>query len=393
MKKLLCFCGCLFLVSVICFFAMPSIVRNGFIQDYVEGYLGNEDFYDELIEDPDFPGDSISPFELKVRKALTQSRDSVIVLIVDDSISDKPHLIEIVNRLMLYKPSALGLDFIHKEGGLNSEYDSVFLNLLHIYPNIVLPYSIVRGGHNQIEYPFGVKDYHDIPHLGYTNFDTKGKEIRYLTTYETVEGVKRPAFWTQLWAVSHPKEPLRSKRNLINFKLLNIESLKPFAIFRVSDIEGFGIDKMIKGKIVIVGDGDPNDYQIIPVRYKNDYTMPGTLAVAVAMQTITYNESSSLFIERYRIPIALCVLFVLCFITSLLHYFPATRDAGNLIQFIVAIILYYLASWLIDLCGRHGDVDILFAVWYYFKVIVIYVLFVAAATNGLDLLYKKVIKK
>ena len=380
-EKVYFFIG-LFLLSVL-FLHLFYCFRFDFIRDHAEGYVRGESVYEERIDDPD---DSTSlkttPFDLHVRRTLRHSKDSVVLLFLSDSISDRKSIVSLIPRIMEYKPAAIGLDAFSTNEGSNLEYNDSIISLSRQYSNLVLPYSIAHLGTDFIEYPLGIKDYEEIPQLGFTNFGTKGNEIRYLENYRKVGGVRRPAFWTRLWEVSHPGERIRSKRNYINFKMLNV--ITPFPIRNLQDLDESYMADMFKGKIIIIGKADPIDIRVVPILYKGDYTMPGALAIALATQTVTYNEASTNFIDKARHFLAIVLVAILCLITTCLHFSSFFPRIGSLFQLIIGLALYYFAEFIAS--NNPGNIDFLYDLWYYFGITVIFVLIAAATTNILVLI-------
>lgn len=333
-----------------------------YLKEQVEGYLvdfpkltGQTDNSEAVPEDDSDDEDApVHPDEKRWMAVRKEPRDSVVILVLTESMQNRESIIELVHLLMDAEPAAVGLDIFFEDLESSRELVPILAGLSTQYPNLVQPYSIPNEFENKVSYPLGISDYSVIPNLGYTNFGLNGKEIRYLEPYHEIDGQERPAFWTRLWSISHPdkleKNKLHSKRRFINFNLPSYDG-GSIQIGSLDDMYKpyLGVlptpSALVKGKMVIVGWTSEDDQHIVPIR-DGKHLKPGIELIGIALNTIVLNELSDSFSDRYRDVLVTIVILLFSLGFVLLSKTKLFDKLGNVIIFLLGLVLFFTAPLL-----------------------------------------------
>lgn len=378
-------------VLVIVSWGIILISRNassGYIRNQIDGYLVDYSVPASSLPDKEDVIDTRNRDQKKLDNLRRDSRDSIVIILLAKSLQERKYILPIIHELMSAGPAVLGIDVLFDNLEESKECASEILQLPFLYPNLVLAYS--RPNEREIvdkKYPLGITNADEIPNLGYTNFGLYGKEVRYLDAYSKIDGIKRPAFWTQIWALSHPdilrNGNLRSHRRFINFNLdmnsvlvMEISSVdklrEPYALGIPSPLEA------IKGKMVLLGWKGDNDVHIAPIR-DGIHLMTGIDLIGTALNTLAINELENSIFDKFR---DIFITLILLMMSILFVYFRGSRfykDWSNVIQLVSGILLFCLASF-IPLTPDE--------VWSFFGAFVVFVL-IAPVTDDI---VKKVLK-
>ena len=355
--------------------------HSGYIRDLIDGYL--VDYSVPVSSSPNNDNEDIdtrSEDQKKLDNLRRESRDSIVTILLTKSLQERECIIQVIHELMSAEPAVLGVDIIFDNLEDSKEYAPEILSLPFRYPNLVLAYSLPNEREKEVTYPLGITSANEVPNLGYTNFGLKGKEVRYLNTYSKIDRIKKPAFWTQMWVLSHPDKlknnELWSGRRFINYNLhtelleLEINSIdklhEPYALGYPSPLE------VIKGKMVLLGWKGDEDIQIVPI-HDGIHTMPGIELISTALNTIVLNELDNCFFDKYRNIFISIILIIISILFVLLRYTKFYKDWSNVIQLVLGIIMFYLASFL-PLTP--------YEVWSFFGALVVFVL-IAPATDDI----------
>ena len=307
-----------------------------------------DDLDDEDVED----NEDVHPDQKRLMALRMEPRDSVVVLLLKNSLQNRESIIDLVHLLMAAEPAAVGLDIFFEDYESSREFAPIIADLPVQYPNLVLAYSLSNEFIDSVTYPLGISDYEEIPNLGYTNFGLTDKEIRYLEPYHKINGQERPAFWTRLWSISHPdkleKNKLRSKRRFINFNLKPYDR-GPIEIGSLDEMHkpylGVLPSELVKGKMVIVGWKSEDDQLIVPI-HDGEHLMPGIEVNAVALNTIVLNELSNSFLDRYRDVFVTLVILLFSIGFVFLSKTKLFDRLGNVVMFLLGLVLFFTAPLL-----------------------------------------------
>lgn len=381
MKKRILLIIVLFFATWVCVLIARYAGFCEYFREQIEGYLVDYSVPLHLypiIEDNDTV--FVNRDQRRLRSLRCEPRDSVVIILLEDSLQNRQGIIRVVHEIMGAQPSSVGLDIIFDNLVSSEEYAEEISRLPSQYHNLVLAFSRPNESDDQVLYPLGVDDYDDIPNLGYTNFGLTGKEVRYLDSYCSIEGETRPAFWTQLWALSHPDKlkngKLKSKRRFINYNF-DINDAIVFEIGAIEDLHQSYLGSrvspldLINGKMVIVGWESDDDTQIVPV-HDGIHLMPGIKVISVALNTLVFNELSDSFTDKNRDLFVSVIIILLSIGFALLSEFRFYEKWSNVMQLFLGLLLFLVAP---QLSMSYDEI------WSVFGAVIIFVLIAPAIVD------------
>ncbi len=335
--------------------------KSIYLKDYVDGYLTRNIQFEKRAH------------SIWVDEKNGQS-DEVYILDIQDSIlSNRLRLSELVDSIMSYNPSVVGLDI--ELPSTDPVVDSILYNTLIRYDNLVLSYDRDK----EDVYPLG-KTYDDFANVCYSNFGALDVMPRYLSPYDIkTDGQIRTSFWARLWEIhaNIPNGQLKSKREFINFNIKpNIHTVNRFEDLQNKDATTF---QDLTDKIVIFGnissESGKSDIFPVPIQDSNEqdlsdaHLMTGIEIIGRATLTIGDNELGNNVFDRNRIVFGyICFLFMVI-VFCLIHFmdcFSIIREYGNIFQFLAGVGLFFWAKYLLS-----PSLD---EQWFFFSIIAVFLL-------------------
>lgn len=362
--------------------AYKGLSSSTYLKDYVEGFIARN-----------------IQFEKRTHHIWTDDdgrSDLAFILDVQDSIlSNRHRFSELVDSIMSYNPSVLGLDI--KLIPKDPVADSILYSTLARYDNIVLPYERVLNDRD-LQYPLG-KTYDDFANVCYSNFGALDDMPRFLAPYEiNKDGQIRTSFWARLWEIhaNIPNGQLKSKRQFINFNIKpNIHTVNCFEDLQNEDYVTF---HDLTNRIVIIGNinGESGRKDIFHVPIQDSFVedlsrthlMTGIEIIGRSTLTIGDNELSNSIFDRNRTFLGYICFFILVMVFCLIHFldcFSFIREYGNIFQFLAGIGLFFCAKYLMS-----PSID---EQWYFFFIVAIFLLLGPVVADFEKALYRIIGRK
>lgn len=364
---------------------MCILKNDDYLRSYLEGFIQDKFRVEDDAEDGDVE--------------YTGDYDVVICSFSDGGKELRGQLPVLLDTVLAHQPLAVGIDFMLQD--MRPDEDSLLFSLVRGHDNVVVGYDlnkeIAAGFPRSKVYPFGM-DYTDFRNIGYFNFGAKGTEARYLEPYRRYEGPerkyrgdRRTAMWARLWEVAHgiPSGGLESNRRFINYGFR--PSMVAASIPLEQEMPPEVYDSFFRNRIVIIGNESMDDMMPTPVL--NDgkhYAMPGVKVVGYATATIGRNELAGNGFDRNRgwVIALLCIVFTCSFTAahfSRRRFWEKVREYANLVQFLSALALFWIAKLFIPPTGDEW--------WTFFAVLALFVLFAPLSGDFSKMILRRIFKQ
>lgn len=376
--------------------AYIGLSKMSYFKDYLEGFLSHN-----------------IQFEKRAHHLVDEEGQTDIVTILDvhDSIiSNRLLLSDLVDSIMNYNPSVLGIDLnlVAKDTSI----DRHLYQTITRYENIVLPYS-----REDNKYPLD-KPFDAFTNVCYTNFEALEDMPRRLAPYDRDSvGTILTSFWARLWEIHAgiPNGQLKSQREFIDFNVKpNIHTVNSIADLQNPDLFPF---QDIREKIIIIGNVTgstaKSDIFHVPIKgsildeFSKTHLMTGVEIIGRAVLTIGENEIDDNRFDKHRREYGGICFFILVCLFCLIHFAESEsirkigtshtvanriwykiiwcsekiRSYGNFFQFLAGVGLFVGAKKLSPSMDEQ---------WFIFSIIALFLLLAPVIADIENFLYKRI---